>query len=433
MKKLLELKLKILAKLILNRYKPRVVGVTGSVGKTTTKEAIFTVLDTKYRVRTNKKNYNNEIGLPLTIIGVLSPGKNIFGWINVFFKAIKLILLKDKNYPKILVLEMGVDHPGDMDYFNDIVKCQIGVVTLVGSVHVEYFGTIEKLQEEKAKLIKNLNKDGCAILNYDRKKVMAMKSSSSAKVVSYGLNKGADLRARDIVYNWNEDKDTKPQERLKGLKFKIDFLRKTQIVYLPQVLGLPSVYSALAAAAVGINFNMGLSEIAQALKKYKPPLSRMNLIAGIKNTLIIDDSYNSEPKSSIAALREMKKIQWPSGRKIAALGDMLELGRYSEDGHRQVGQIVVMAGIDKLILVGERARDIGRGAEEAGMKKDDIFHFNNSQEAGRFIQERLRSGDLILVKGSQGARMEKIVKEIMADPFRASELVVRQDKGWINN
>ena len=144
MKKFIQLKLKVVAKMILAKYKPDIIGITGSVGKTSAKEAVYCVLSSKFRVRRNLGNYNNEIGVPLTIIGLDSPGRSIICWIVVFWQALKLILVKDKNYPEILVLEMGVDRPGDMKYLNSIVKCRIGVVTLIGPVHLEFFNTIYK-------------------------------------------------------------------------------------------------------------------------------------------------------------------------------------------------------------------------------------------------------------------------------------------------
>ncbi|MFH1822992.1 MAG: Mur ligase family protein, partial [Patescibacteria group bacterium] len=182
MKRLLQFKLKILAKLILAKYKPDIIGVTGSVGKTSTKEAIYTVLNTKFKVRKNIKNYNNEIGLPLTIIGIDSPGKSIFGWIVVFWRAFFLLIFKDKNYPKILILEMGVDRPGDMKYLISIAKPKIGVVSLIGPVHLEFFNSLDNIQKEKGIMIKNITKDGWAIINYDEEKTREMVNLSKAKV-----------------------------------------------------------------------------------------------------------------------------------------------------------------------------------------------------------------------------------------------------------
>jgi UDP-N-acetylmuramyl pentapeptide synthase len=192
------------------------------------------------------------------------------------------------------------------------------------------------------------------------------------------------------------------------------------------------VYASLAAAAVGLKYGMNLVEISQALKAFKVPKGRLNIVKGIKNTIIIDDTYNSSPQSCTAALEIVSRIELPVGaKKFAILGDMLELGSLSEKSHLEIGRQVYKNKISKLIIVGERSRDIARGAEKAGMSKDNIFHFAFSDEAGRFIQEQINQSDLILVKGSQGMRMEKIVKEIMAEPLRAKELLVRQDNGWL--
>lgn len=428
MKKIIQLKLKILSKLIIAKYKPEIIGVTGSVGKTSTKEAIYTVLKNKYNVRRNIKNFNNEIGLPLTIIGKDSPAKSIFGWALVFLYATKLILLKDKNYPKILVLEMGVDRPGDMEYLTSIVKPDIGVVTLVGTVHVEYFDSLSKLREEKAKLIKSVKKHGFSIINYDNEGTKKMINESKSKVLTFGLNEKADVRAQEIIYSYEKGDE---KDAVRGISFKLGHKGSFAPILLPGVLGHGVVYAALAGAAVGISKGMNLIEIADALREIRSPKGRTNLLGGIKRTMIIDDTYNSEPESALASLEIVEKIGLQEGaRKFAVLGDMLELGKLSVESHRQVGEKVVSAGINKLVTVGERSRDIDRGAEDAGMKKDDIFHFADSEQAGLFVQDRIKMGDLILVKGSQGVRMEKIVKEIMADPLHAKDLLVRQTDDW---
>ncbi len=204
-------------------------------------------------------------------------------------------------------------------------------------------------------------------------------------------------------------------------------------IFLPNIFGKAAIYAVLAGACVGIIYKMNLVEISQALKYYQAAKGRMNLISGIKDTLILDDSYNASPQSTIVALEALNDVPLvEKSVKYAVLGDMLELGSYSEEGHREVGRKVVALAINKLIVVGERSRDIARGALAAGMAKDDIFHFNTAEEAGKFIQDRINQNDIILVKGSQGIRMEKIVKEIMAEPMRAEELLVRQDELWTN-
>lgn len=428
MKKIIELQLKLLAKLILKKYQPEVIGISGSIGKTSSKEAIYAVLKTQHKVRRNIKNYNNEIGLPLTIIGCESPGKNIFGWLKVFWQAKMLLFIKQKDYPEILVLEMGIDRPGDMEYLIDIIKPNIGVLTAIGTVHAEFFADKAALAEEKIKLIKSLPPTGRAILNFDSTEIQKAIKFSKAKILTYGLNEGASVRAEEISYEYKMENQT---NKLVGIKFKLTYKKDSISVFLPAALGIGAVYSALAASAAGIIKGLSLKEISKALRNIEQPKGRMRLMPGIKYTTLIDDTYNSEPESAMAALRALTKIKTNEGtRRFAVLGDMLELGKYSEAAHRDIGKYAAKCGIDKLIAVGERARDIARGAIEAGMKSDFIFRFPQSEEAGKFLQDRIKQGDLILIKGSQGIRMEKIVLEIMAEPQRAKELLVRQDNQW---
>lgn len=435
MKKLLQYKLKILAKLILKKYRSDVIGVTGSIGKTSAKEAIYAVLSSKFNVRRSVKNYNNEIGLPLTIIGADSPGKSIPGWIDVFIKAFGLIYKKDENYPRILVLEMGVDRPGDMEYLKSIVKLKVGVITAIGSTHLEYFGSIGNIQKEKSGLIGDLEKTDWAIINGDDEKAAQTEKMTSAKVLTFGFEPKVDVRAMEMSFSFanifGSGERKKNLSNISGISFKLKHNGSAVPVLLPGIISYSAVYAALAATAVGVAYGINLVEISQALRNFTPPNGRMKLINGIKNTTLIDDTYNSSPQSAISALETVKQIPVVKGaRKYAVLGDMLELGSYSVSGHKEVGKKVVEAKIDKLITVGERSRDTARGAKKAGMPEDDIFEFASAKEAGKFIQNRISEGDLIFVKGSQGMRMEKIVKEIMAEPLLAKELLVRQEDEW---
>lgn len=427
MKKILQLKLKLLAKLILRKYQPEIVGITGSIGKSSTKEAVFSVLSSRFNVRQNIKNYNNEIGLPLTIIGVESAGRSFLGWLGVFYKALRLIIKTDKSYPEILVLEMGIDRPGDMEYLTSIAQCQVGVVTMIGESHIEFFGTREKIQKEKGIMIKNMDNKGVAVLNYDNELSREIGEWSKARVMTYGLDPKADIRAAEIIFSYGSDKD----RTLKGISFKLRQNGSAVPVFIPNVIGLPVVYASLAAVAVGMAFEMNLLEISQALASFVPPKGRLNIIPGIKGTTIIDDTYNSAPKSAITALEAVKDIEIGQGaKKYAVLGDMLELGDYTEKGHRDVGEAVVANGIHYLVVVGERSLHTKHAAIEAGMSEDDIFHFDDSASAGRFVQDRIKKGDLVLIKGSQGMRMEKCALELMAEPLKAKELLVRQDRLW---
>jgi UDP-N-acetylmuramoyl-tripeptide--D-alanyl-D-alanine ligase len=430
LKKIILLKLKYLSKKILAKYKPKIVGITGSVGKTSTKEAIVAVLSSKFRVRSSIKNYNNEFGLPLSIIGVESPGKSIFGWISVLLKASRLVWETNKDFPEILVLEMGVDKVGDMDYLNDIVKCDIGVVTGIGAAHLENFGSIEGIAKEKGKLLNNLGGNDWAIVNFDDERTRAMAVGSKARVLSYGFKEGALVRAISLLFKFKESKSL---DNLLGLTFKINYNGAMVPIILPKVIGTGAVYAALAASAVGLALGINLVEIAVALKNFDSPKGRMKLIPGVKKTFIIDDTYNASPHSSLSAIEFAGQIEVDSPiRKVAIFGDMLELGSYSEAGHREVGAALAAAKFDLVITVGERSRDIARGAREAGLAEDKTFNFPKNLEAGIFAQDRIKEGDLILIKGSQGARMEEVVKELMAEPLKAGELLVRQGKEWQN-
>jgi UDP-N-acetylmuramoyl-tripeptide--D-alanyl-D-alanine ligase len=428
MKRLLRLKLKIASKLLLKKYRPKIIGVTGSIGKSSAKEAIYHLLQKKFKLRKGIKNYNNEIGLPLTIIGVESPANNFFGWLAVLRKVLSLLIFKDKDYPEILILEMGVDHPGDMEYLSSIVKVDVAVVTAVSYSHLEYFGNLQNIKKEKQVLIEKLDQQGLAVLNYDSEPVKEMAELSRAKILSYGLKNSANLQAQDINYNFTRD-----SYELSGIHFKLNDEGSVVPVFLKNVMSEPAIYAALAAAAVGLYFKMNLVEIAAALSDFSLPPGRMNLLPGIKHSFLIDDTYNSSPEAAISAIDILSKINIDaSAHKYAVLGDMLEIGSYTEEGHQLVGQKVCREKIDFLIAVGERARDFIKGAKNAGCGDEHIFYFDRAEEAGHFLQNRIKEGDVLLIKGSQGMRMEKIVKELMAEPEKAAQLIVRQDKEWIS-
>ncbi len=422
-RKILKKILFLLASAILKRYEPKVVGITGSVGKTSTKEAIYAVLASKLKVRRNIKNYNNEIGLPLTIIGAGSGGRSLISWAKVFIKAVSLMIFKDKNYPDILVLEMGVDRKGDMKYLTDLVNCYVGVVTNIGPVHLEHFGTLERIAKEKAIVISHIDRNGWAVLNNDNQYTESMVSLAKGRCLTYGIKNEADIKAVEVSLSHGE------LGGLSGLSFKMIYNGSAVPVLLPNILGEHLVYAALAASAIGIIFEMNMVEIATALKQFKAPSGRMNLISGIKGTYIIDDTYNASPDSMAAAVDVLGRIETET-YKYAVLGDMLELGDFTREGHELVGKKIVENKIDYLITVGDRAAIIADKALSLGMNRDRVFTFSDREEAGIFVQGRINKGDYILVKGSQGARMEKIVKEIMAEPLRAEELLVRFDKFW---
>lgn len=421
--------LRIAAVLVLKKYDPKIISITGSVGKTSTKEAISTVLASKFRVRKTEKNYNNEIGLPLTIIGASSGGHSLFGWLRVFLKWLWIMIVPIK-YPEILVLEMGADRPGDIEYLTSFIKSNVGVITDISYSHVEFFKNIDGVVKEKSILVKKLDERGLAVLNADNPYVAKLNQPAGGqikcKVVSFGFSQEADMQATDVSFSYTGSEECD----LNGLSFKLNYKGTTIPMRLNNVLAKHQIYAVLAAVAVGDDFGINLVEAGAALEDFVLPAGRMNLLCGIKNTHIIDDTYNSSPTSASAALESLGEIK--AKRKIAVLGDMLELGDATELQHRALGKQFVEIHGDIFFAVGDRMKKAGEELVRNGFPEKDIFYFDNPDEAGRKLQEIMQEGDLILVKGSQGMRMEKIVEEVMANPLEAEDILCRQRDGWRN-
>ena len=428
MRNILQYILKILAIITIWRYRPLIIGVTGSVGKTGAKEAIYSVLNERFNIRRNIKNYNNEIGAPLTVLGSdVSPETTfggLLGWLKIFSKSL-INIIYQRNYPEILVLELGVSKPDDMKYLMSFLPVKIGVFTAIGEFpsHLEFFSGINKLVEEKSLLIKSLPDDGLAVLNYDDSLVKQVGSDLSEKIKTtyYGFGEGADLRIEN--YELRVDDIEKGDF---GINFKLDYQGSFVPVRLIRVLGKHQVFSAAAAVGVGLFFNLNLVDISEALKDYYSLPGRTNLIKGIKQTWIIDDTYNASPlstESSLEILNELGLKSLNQARKIAVLGDMMELGVKTESGHRTVGKKAAEIA-DLIFTVGSRARFIADEAKQNGFSKDKILEFSKAEDAGLPLQQEMQKADIILIKGSRSMRMEKIIKEIMSEPEKADKLLI---------
>ena len=427
LKTILQYFLRVFSKKLISKYKPDVVGITGSAGKTSAKEAIAVVLSSRFSVRRSLKNYNNEIGVPLCIIGSdKAPGSSFVGWFIVLARAFKLLCVRDKNYPDILVIEMGADKSGDIQYLTELAPCKVGVLTSISHAHTEFFKTIKKIAQEKRVIISHLKRDGFAVMNFDNDMVMQQMKTTNAEVATYGFKQGADLMALELNIIQDE-----AREWPAGINFKVDYKGNIVPVFLPGSITKPLVYAALAGLSVGTVFGVNLVEAAHELKNLHPLPGHLTLIPGIKNTLILDDTYNSSPEPTKAALEALDGIEVrPGARKIVALADMLELGEETENAHREIGFRVAELEVDYLVTVGVAAKHIAQAAQEAGLPEDRIAKFKDSISAGRYLQEKLSEGDVVLAKGSQSMRMEKIVKEIMSDPLKAKDLLVRQESEW---
>ncbi len=349
------------------KFNPRVVGITGSVGKSTTKELTWAVLRQTFNTLKSPGNLNNEIGLPLTVLRL------------------------DNSHERV-VLEMGMYDVGEISELCAIALPHIGVVTNIGPTHLERLGTIERIVQAKAELVQALPGDGVAILNQDDPYVRPMAGRTQARVFTYGLTPEADLWASDIE-----------SEGLEGIRFVLHYQDEAIHAKVP-LLGRHSVHTALRAAAVGLVEDMTWQEIMTGLQDSSVQLHLVSA-PGIKGSTLLDDTYNSSPVSSIAALNLLDDL---AGRKIAVLGDMAELGDQEEEGHRRVGCRAADT-VDILITVGPRAHLIADEASACGLLSEAIIEVETNDQATAHLRQIIQRDDIVLVKGSHSMAMEEIV------------------------
>lgn len=413
--------LKKLAQLAIWRYRPGVIGVTGSVGKTSTKLAIGAVVGAERKARVLYGNLNNELGLPLTVLGdwreeelrLVSrdtpPRKKLARKFIFWCKAVgmgicNVIFPRAWGYPEILVLEYGADRPGDMKRLLSIVRPNISVITAIGEVpvHVEFYSGPDEVAREKARLIEWLPTASFAVLNYDDEAVMNLKDRTRAHVMTFGFGKDADVRITSFE---NRVQDGNPA----GISFKLEYGGSFVPVRIDGVFGRVQAYASAAAACIGLIFGMNLVKISEALRGYRPAPGRMELLPGVNSSFILNDSYNASPLSMHAALDTLKDL--PAKRRVAVLGDMLEIGRYAMEAHERVGRLVAKV-VKLLITVGPRAKFIADAAQKSGLQKKNILSFESAEEAAGALPELVQKGDLVLVKASHAMALEKIAEQL---------------------
>ncbi|MFA6474802.1 MAG: UDP-N-acetylmuramoyl-tripeptide--D-alanyl-D-alanine ligase [Patescibacteria group bacterium] len=421
--------LKHLAKLILWKQHPIIIAVTGSVGKTSTKEAILAVLKKKYSVRATVENYNNEIGVPLTIIGATSGGRNPLRWLWVCIKAIGYGLLP-LPYPRVLIIEMGADKPGDIKYLTQIAPAQIGIVTAISDTpaHLQAFSDVKALAAEKLVMLRHLTKSDIAIVNLDDEFISAAQASLSAKTITISATQPADVAAVEIDYSKDPMK-LAYDPKVAGTRFKVKYIGSTVPVFIPGAVGKPTVYSALFAIACGLQLGINLVDIVSALQHYHGPNGRLRLLPGKQHSVILDDTYNSSPAAAREALRILHELKTP-GRRIAVLGVMAELGNSAKRSHAAIGKYLAGLEIDLLVTIGNEGDWIAEAATDNGFNPDMIHHYASAQAAAGNVAALLQPDDIILVKGSQVARLEKVVRACLEDESIASDVLVRQYGKW---
>jgi UDP-N-acetylmuramoyl-tripeptide--D-alanyl-D-alanine ligase len=417
------------ARIIIRKYKPKIIAITGSVGKTSTKEALYLIMSKKFFVRKSEKSFTAELGVPMTIIGCPRVTNNSFYWVLSLVYGLKLIFWKN-HYPDWLILEIDGDKPGDLGAASRLITPNILIITAIGSApsHIELFSDIEVFLKEKKILVNSVARNGVIIFNADDNNSSLLTNDSQVKKVSCGIGSGCDVNASEykILYG-----NGKLSQIPTGMMFDISRKPKKHMISIFQSIGVNNVYACLLAFSAGLELNISEEEMVNSLNKFRGLPGRMNIIPGIKNTLILDDSYNSSPVALSQALDVISQLKI-SGRKILVIGDMLELGKYSAEEHRKSAHKMKEIA-DFVICVGIRARLIADELLILGFPELKIIQTDMSEEAGIELQKIIEEGDVILIKGSQDMRMEKIVEEVMHHPQDKEKLLVRQEPDWQDN
>ena len=366
-----------LARSIRQRYKFLLIAITGSAGKTTTKEMIATLVGTERRTWKSWGNFNNLIGAPLCL----------------------------DNMPddaEVVVSEMGMNHKGEIATLAGLTHPDVGVYTNIGPVHIEFFGTIEKIAEAKRELQENVKPDGTIVLNVDNDYVMNISRGFPGRKVTYGIDRPADFRGTDVR-----------DRGLLGTAFELD--GRSFELSLPGRHNLENLLAAIATArSIGISWE----GIERGVREVKPAYHR-GVILPLRGATIYDDTYNSNPYAVARAIQLLEQAD-VRGRRIAVIGDMLELGPREREYHYEVGRRTTPESIDVVIAVGPRSEALLEGARHSGFGDDRLYHFPDAERAGAFLQSFIQPGDLVLIKASRGIGLDKIVTMLQSDPRHAT-------------
>lgn len=364
-----------LAKLVRQNTNIPVVAITGSTGKTTTKDLIFSILSQTYNCLKTEGNYNNELGLPLT-------------------------LCKLNREHEAAVLEMGMRGLGQISFLCEIAQPTLGVITNIGQVHAELLGSQEKIAQAKAELLEYLPPQGTVVLNIDAQSILKhWLKNFQGQVLWFGLREEADIRAKNIQYLGEE-----------GSKFTVIINEEEEEITV-NIPGEHNIQNALAGIGIARTLGVGWEHIKRGLRQAQLTGMRLEILENDIGVKILNDTYNANPTSMAASLKTL--AHFSGTRKIAVLGDMYELGIYEEEGHKLMGQIACREKVDLLVAVGNLGKLIGQGAIEAGLDPQKVVFAANNEDTARILKGYLNKGDVVLVKGSRGMQMEEIVNELM--------------------
>jgi UDP-N-acetylmuramoyl-tripeptide--D-alanyl-D-alanine ligase len=427
--------LKYAVKKLLKKYKPTVIGVVGNVGKTSTRLNIVSFLQEFSPVVTNIENYNTPIGITLSLIGERYPGKNTVSWMKIIFKALFKSWFGDSEFPPILVLEVGVDAPGDMDEFiTEFLEFDVVIFCFIGEnpVHLSQFANKRELINEDAKILRALKPEGTLIIDGDDSVLKSIYRKRD-DVITFGFGE-VDIKASEFkvsidVVDTEEQWANYYSSIVPKGKFKIEYRGSSIPFQVDYILGKHQVTSILPAIALGLIDGINLIDISQQIKRVVPVKGRLRCLEGVKDTLLLDDTYNAAPSAMAMALDTLDRLKVPGARKVAILGAMKELGQDSKSIHQDMG-ILASEIVNVCIGVGEETKDLLLAFHNNN--PDGLYHwFEDSEEAAMHIVDFITPDDIILVKGSQSSRMERVSVELLANKRYRSELLTRQSSDWV--
>lgn len=403
---------------VIRRYRPKVVMVTGSVGKTSTKDAVAAVLSARFLVRASEKSFNSEFGVPFTIFGVKNPWNDPLLWFALVKRVVALLVLPN-HYPNLLVLEVGADRPGDLAKILKIATPDVVVVTRLPEipVHVEAYASPEAVREEEFSPATMLPAHAPLIVSADDPYALEAAKRVPAMLVTHGAGRDATVQVGQVQFARDE------HGVVIGMQAPVTVAQSTYTLTVRGSVGATQMLPAAAALATAVALQIPVEEALAFLAQYEPPAGRGRILAGRSGSYIIDDSYNSSPVAVEQALATLAAFPGAT-RRIAVLGDMLELGRYSVEEHARVG-VLARHAADVVVAVGIRARGFAEGAAAEGK----VLLFDTAREAGAALAESVGPGDVLLVKGSQSMRMERVVEALLADSADVTRLV-RQEPRW---
>jgi UDP-N-acetylmuramyl pentapeptide synthase len=409
----------LLARAIVRKYKPKIIMITGSVGKTSTKDAVASMLSASYDVRASEKSYNSEFGVPLTIIGAGNPWYDVFAWLLVIEEALVLILTP-AVYPEMLVLEVGADRPNHLKQILKIATPDAVVVTRLPDipVHVEAYASAEAVREEEFAPAYALGPNAPLIICADDEHAKRLALSISAPVSSFGFAKDATVHLSDVAVIYQGTQPT-------GMEVDALLEGKHHTLIVKGALGKSQIFAPAAALALAHALGLSLEKSLKGLGEYVPSAGRARILDGVNSSLLIDDTYNASPAAVEEVLNSLSMIE--AKRKVVVLGDMLELGRYSVEQHERIGTLAASQA-DVVVSVGIRARALAESARKAGAK--EVFDYPDSKIAGQELESLIQEGDVVLIKGSQSIRMERVVEMLLANKADTTKLI-RQEKEWL--